>query len=142
MMSTGIEEAVRTSHCSARLASGELPHKCMGTCTITPDGMKLSCPLCGDDGVQNKVPHAASGYAQTGAAVFKAAGFDWDALTADAQLSVIQTLSVRACPGCGRLEHFDRFGDHECACGEYRWSTNFAVFSGGKTWQRRTKATA
>lgn len=37
-----IEQAVRRSHCSHK--DSESPeHHCVGTCTITPEGVKLDC---------------------------------------------------------------------------------------------------
>ena len=38
-----VAEAVRISHCAS---SGQ--HECVGTCKITPRGILLECPLCGD----------------------------------------------------------------------------------------------
>lgn len=43
-----IEQAIRRAHCSH--ADREDPlHKCVGSCLITPQGMRLTCKACGDD---------------------------------------------------------------------------------------------
>lgn len=47
-----VEQALRKSHCSRK---GE-EHKCVGTCKITPKGIELSCPVCGDD-KQSNLPY-------------------------------------------------------------------------------------
>lgn len=47
-----LHQAVRRSHCDhAKRCSAE--HKCMGTTTITPRGVLLSCPLCGNADLNN-----------------------------------------------------------------------------------------
>lgn len=43
-----VEQAIRRSHCSH--ADRDDPrHQCVGTCLITPQGVKLDCKACGDD---------------------------------------------------------------------------------------------
>lgn len=44
-----IEQAIRRSHCSRNNEE----HKCVGSCKITPKGIELSCPICGDDKQSN-----------------------------------------------------------------------------------------
>src|SRR4029077_13145618 len=49
-MSSGhpVEQAIRRSHCAH--ADGSDPqHPCVGSCLITPQGVTLTCKLCGDD---------------------------------------------------------------------------------------------
>jgi hypothetical protein len=43
-----IEQAIRRSHC-AHADRDDAQHQCIGTCTITPQGVKLDCKACGDD---------------------------------------------------------------------------------------------
>lgn len=49
-MSSGhpVEQALRRSHC-AHADSSNPQHPCVGSCLITPQGVKLTCKLCGDD---------------------------------------------------------------------------------------------
>lgn len=47
-----IEQALRRSHCTKRLADGrplrgEEAHECVGTCVIKPGGVILLCKPCG-----------------------------------------------------------------------------------------------
>jgi hypothetical protein len=49
-MSSGhpVEQAIRRSHC-AHADSSDPQHPCVGSCLITPQGVTLTCKLCGDD---------------------------------------------------------------------------------------------
>lgn len=42
-----IEQAVRRSHC-AHNDREDPRHQCIGSCNISPQGVTLSCDLCGD----------------------------------------------------------------------------------------------
>lgn len=43
-----VEQAIRRSHCSHE-DKGKASHFCVGTCTISPQGLKLECRACGND---------------------------------------------------------------------------------------------
>ena len=43
-----VEQAIRRSHC-AHADSSDPQHPCVGSCLITPQGVTLTCKLCGDD---------------------------------------------------------------------------------------------
>jgi hypothetical protein len=43
-----VEQAIRRSHC-AHADSSDSKHPCVGSCLITPQGVTLTCKLCGDD---------------------------------------------------------------------------------------------
>ena len=43
-----VEQAVRRSHC-AHGDRSDPQHPCVGSCLITPQGVTLTCKLCGDD---------------------------------------------------------------------------------------------
>lgn len=43
-----VEQAIRRSHC-AHADSSDPKHPCVGSCLITPQGVTLTCKLCGDD---------------------------------------------------------------------------------------------
>lgn len=43
-----VEQAIRKSHCS-HADKGKESHFCVGTCTITPQGVKLECKACGSE---------------------------------------------------------------------------------------------
>ena len=43
-----VEQAIRRSHC-AHKDRDDAQHQCIGTCLITPQGVRLDCKACGDD---------------------------------------------------------------------------------------------
>lgn len=43
-----VEQAIRRSHCTHEDRS-DPKHQCVGTCLITPQGMRLECKACGSD---------------------------------------------------------------------------------------------
>lgn len=43
-----VEQAIRRSHC-AHAEREDPQHQCVGSCLITPQGVTLTCKLCGDD---------------------------------------------------------------------------------------------
>jgi hypothetical protein len=43
-----VEQAIRRSHC-AHADNSDPHHLCVGSCLITPQGVTLTCKLCGDD---------------------------------------------------------------------------------------------
>jgi len=43
-----VEQAIRRSHC-AHADRDDPQHQCIGSCLITPQGVKLDCKACGDD---------------------------------------------------------------------------------------------
>lgn len=125
MESTSVEEAIRVSHCSA----DDRDHKCLGTCTITPTGIKLSCPLCGDDDATGETK--LSGYTnliRVGEirSLCHAIGVDWEALSVERQLQVLEHVKNRECPGCGRPRNL-QFGRHYmCDCRNYMWDDSWS----------------
>lgn len=48
MTEHAVEQAIRRSHCSHN-DRDDPQHQCIGTCLITPQGVKLDCKACGDD---------------------------------------------------------------------------------------------
>lgn len=74
-------QTLRRAHCAHEHA-GQEQHACIGTCTITRDGVKLDCKACGSD-VQPIAPTASE--SRVARAVVEAAGLAWDALTPESQ---------------------------------------------------------
>lgn len=50
MIDLEILQQIRKSHCARK---DDSKHNCAGTCKITPKGLELSCPICGDDKQSN-----------------------------------------------------------------------------------------
>lgn len=86
-MTPSAEEAIRQSHC----AREGHEHECVGECTITRDGIKLRCALCGQDNEMRYVSLYDS-YLLPAKAILRAAGLNWTALSTDAQISVVATV--------------------------------------------------
>lgn len=76
-------QSVRRLHCARE---GE-EHKCVGTCTIKPDGVDLACTLCGTEKIvdmRRKTEIAQS--------IFWATGMQFDSLSSDAQTRVLDQI--------------------------------------------------
>lgn len=118
-----IEEALRKSHC----ASGERDnpdHRCCGTMTVSPKGLSLECPKCGDD-YSDRHPYDVRAEDRA-KAILGAAGLDWDSLTDRVRQRVVREMRRAMCPGCGTEappEVVKRFGGgyYTCPCEEYSY---------------------
>ena len=88
-----VEQSIRESHCAKKILGETIDHKCAGTCTITPDGIELKCPLCGDGNEYGKLAELkcfdSKQYSNIAKSILNAAGLDWDVLSPDSQLRVI-----------------------------------------------------
>ena len=83
-------QAVRESHCDRK----DRKHACAGVITISPQGYKLDCNLCG--GLDYKTEpwsNQESDGLEIVKAVLRTIGLDWSALSADIQLELIKTVS-------------------------------------------------
>lgn len=111
-----VEQALRRSHCSN---TGK-EHACVGTCTITPKGVELSCSLCGDD---KPIASDTNEWLEDRAnSVLYAAGLLYSKLSDEAKANVLRELGKDYCPGC-RTQHFHtkRYQDYlRCKCG-WEW---------------------
>lgn len=120
-----IEEAVRLSHCSRK---GE-NHKCVGSCKITPKGIELSCPVCGDD-KQSNLPHYMSKPEVLNRAkrICSVIGLDFDNMNDKVQKAIVDECFKDHCPNC--LQMFMHTGGtfHNCSCGY--------TYSDYKGWQK------
>lgn len=105
-----IGQAIRESHC----ARDDKEHGCVGEATFGPDGLVLTCRLCGT-GDDRKVPPKGR-YADLVTDVLRAAGLSWKALSVDAQEACVAAIDKQGCPNCGTL----RLSNHNyytCGCG-------------------------
>lgn len=75
-----VAQAIRYSHCD-RAKQG---HKCQGTCTITPDEVLLSCPLCGNGSSHNK-PFFDDRERDIAERLLMRVGITWDNLSVQSQ---------------------------------------------------------
>lgn len=73
-------QAFRRSHC----ARDGHEHECVGTCTIAPGEVTLSCRLCGDDRTSPCDLVNRQGR-ENARRVLEAAGIHWSSLSPDAQ---------------------------------------------------------
>lgn len=111
-------QEIRKSHC-ARERNG---HNCVGTCTITPEGLFLKCEVCGE-GDERTLPHSYSEMYRRAKAILSAAGMSFNALSADIQVEVIREIQRDHCPGCNKLRTYSKYYDYtlyyKCSCGKY-----------------------
>jgi hypothetical protein len=70
---------LRVAHCAR---TGD--HPCVGTCTITPGGVELSCKIC-DDGKEPIAPSEALDEVKIAKAALAGLGIDWSALAPETQ---------------------------------------------------------
>lgn len=121
-MTDGIEQQVRKMHCSWR---GAQPHNCAGTCTITPSGIKLDCPLCGEDAIPLVSPRR-SHTTERAVRILSRAGLDFHVLTPEVQREVLDECERDSCPGCGALVSLGTRVNATCGCGNWhRTSTGW-----------------
>lgn len=126
-MDLNILQAIRKSHCSR----SEAPHDCVGSCTITPSGLKLECGLCGTD-LQPAVGFSDQKVAARARTILAAAGLDWDRLGAETQVAVLAEVRKDVCPGCG-LQRPPNAGDwYGCSCDEWTHHEGY----GARGWRR------
>lgn len=74
-----VEQALRRSHC-AHADREDVTHQCVGTCTITPQGVELACKACGED-VRQIAPAAMLPETRLVRSVLDALGIAYDALS-------------------------------------------------------------
>lgn len=109
-----IEQALRKSHCSRR---GE-EHKCVGSCKITPKGIELSCPICGDDKQSNQPRYMADPKILNRAKrICQVIGLDFDNMNEKVQQSIVDEVFKDHCPGCLSLYMHTGGNYHQCSCG-------------------------
>ena len=112
MKSEELMQSIRRSHCAA---GDDRKHDCLGTCTITPDGIKLECKLCGGDSQVPEPKRFARQY-DIAASILRVAGMDIESLSLDAQLRVVQKTMEMHCPHCDeRVVFLNQY--FRCKCG-------------------------
>lgn len=74
-----LAQDLRVAHCAR---TGD--HPCVGTCTITPGGVELSCKICGDDD-EPIAPSPSLDEVRVARAALSGLGVDWDAISPEAQ---------------------------------------------------------
>lgn len=114
MEENSVEQALRKSHCSRK---GE-EHKCVGTCKITPKGIELSCPVCGDDKQDNQPRYMADAKILNRAkAICRVIGLDFENMNERVQKEIVDEIFKDHCPGC--LTRYMHTGGtyHNCSCG-------------------------
>lgn len=84
-------EMLRRAHC-AHAAAQDPGHACVGTCTISREGVKLDCKPCGA-GEEPLAPHETE--AADARAVIEAAGMTWTSLTPEARRAAVDVLNAR-----------------------------------------------
>ena len=128
-MNDPILQEIRKSHCAKK---DDQKHKCVGSCKITPKGIELSCPVCGDD-KQSRQPTYMSNPKILNRAkqICRTIGLDFENMNDDVQRSIVDEVFKDYCPGC--LNVFMHLGGsyHTCGCG---WS-----YSEYKGWSKPEK---
>lgn len=83
-----LAQGLRKSHCSR---ADDALHECVGTTTITKDGVTLACKLCGSDD-RPIAPAELLRETRIARAVVEAAGIDWDCLSARTRRAAVDVL--------------------------------------------------
>lgn len=78
-------QQLRRAHCAHDAAKDD-DHVCVGTCTITRDGVALDCKLCGPGGELLDPPSYKSIAVRQ---IFAAVGIDWTSLTLEARRAAV-----------------------------------------------------
>lgn len=79
-------QAIRKSHCDRK----GMEHACVGTCSITPSGVRLECDLCGScDDVKTSLQSDA---AEAIRHIFSVAGIRFDCLSIENRVAAINEL--------------------------------------------------
>jgi hypothetical protein len=114
MQDNEVEQALRKSHCSRK---GE-EHKCVGSCKITPKGIELSCPICGDD-KQSNSPRFMSDPKILNRAkqICRVIGLDFDNMNERVQQQITEEIFKDYCPGCFTMYMHVSGSYHNCSCG-------------------------
>lgn len=110
-----ILQEIRKSHCARK---DELKHKCIGTCKITPQGVELSCPICGDDKI-SRLPQYMSNPKILNRAkqICRVIGLEFENMNDDIQKSIVDEIFKDYCPNCLNV-HMHLGGSYfNCACG-------------------------
>lgn len=109
-----VEQSLRRSHCSRK---GE-EHKCVGTCKITPKGVELSCPVCGDDNDTNLPMYMSNPIVLNRAKrICSVIGIEFDNMTDTVQKSIVDEIYKDHCPGCYQLFMQHSSSYKQCSCG-------------------------
>lgn len=120
-MEEAVLQEIRKSHCARK---DDLKHKCVGSCKITPKGIELSCPICGDD-KQSKLPMYMSNPKILNRAkqICRVIGLEFDNMNDDVQKTIVDEIFKDYCPNC--LTVFMHISDswHQCKCG-WHYSNN------------------
>ena len=113
-MENEVEQAIRKSHCSRK---GE-EHKCVGSCRITPKGIELSCPLCGDD-KQNNLPYymSKSEILNRAKRICSAIGLEFDNMNDAVQKVIVDEIFKDHCPNCLTMYMHSNNRYVSCNCG-------------------------
>ncbi len=114
-MTSEIMQEIRKSHCSRK---DDLKHKCVGSCKITPKGIELSCPVCGDD-KQSRLPMYMSRPEILNRAkqICRVIGLEFENMTDDVQKAIVDEVFKDHCPNC-LMMHMHLHGSYfSCGCG-------------------------
>jgi len=89
LLTDRVEQALRRAHCS-HADSADPEHQCVGSCLITPQGVKLSCKACGDDD-RAIAPSDTLPETRLVRAVLDALGIAYDALSPEYKVRAAET---------------------------------------------------
>jgi hypothetical protein len=131
-MDDAILQEIRKSHCAKR--DDPKLHKCVGSCKITPKGIELSCPVCGDD-KQNNAPSYMHNPKIVNRAkqICSVIGLEFDNMNDDVQAAIVKECFKDYCPNCFSM-HMHLSGSYfNCSCG---W--HYSDYSG---WKKPTDLT-
>lgn len=83
-----LAQGIRRAHCSR---TDDAQHTCVGQCTITPNGVELSCHLCGDQDEPIADVESAAGRAVR--ALLDRIGLEFESLSGETQRAAIDEMT-------------------------------------------------
>lgn len=123
MKDENVLQEIRKSHCARK--DGE-KHRCAGSCKITPKGIELTCPICGDDTDTllfdlNVIKRAIR--------ICDVIGLSFEKMDFDSQKRITEEIFKDYCPNCNSIHILTR--DYKtCSCG--------FIYSSYSGWQKQT----
>ena len=109
-MDEKILQEIRKSHCARK---DDMKHSCAGSCKITPKGIELSCPICGDD---KKESYFQEKYIKRAVEICTAIGISFHDLTFSVQEKTLKQICKDYCPNCNTF-HLMLNDYVKCSCG-------------------------
>jgi hypothetical protein len=110
-MNDAVLQEIRKSHCAKK---DEVKHNCAGSCKITPKGIELSCPICGDD-KPNMLNYDKKVIARA-TRICQVIGITFENMDFMVQKRIVEEIFRDYCPNCNAV-HILTKDYFSCSCG-------------------------